>query len=182
MPPRANDDLFGAAKRNDAAQTEWLLAAGANANGKNDWLYEGLPPLAWAAAWGSVETAEVLIAHGADINGTNRLGTTPLHMAAFYEEPGTVALLIRRGADPNARNKGGGTALYRAMHRLALIPATETAEAREVAKVASVVKLLLESGAQIALADSRGNARSQTSCDGTAPNDSGRTFHGPARF
>jgi len=147
--PRADHDLFAAIKRDDGREVERLLSSGANVNVTLDPAYDGLPPLAWASGWASARTVELLIAHGANVNGANRHGTTPLQLAAYHEKPAIVALLIRKGASVSARNEVGWTALHKAMEPLATAPATATPPAEEVAQVASIVELLLASGAQV---------------------------------
>lgn len=147
--PRADQDLFAAARANDTAKAQRSLAEGANVNARDDRSFEGLPPLAWAAGWGSVETAELLLARGAAIDGANEHGITALHVAAFHEQPAVVALLLRHGANVDARSEVGWTPLHKAMERLAVRPATEAPPDAEVANVVGSVKLLLASGARI---------------------------------
>ncbi|HEY7376441.1 MAG TPA: ankyrin repeat domain-containing protein [Polyangia bacterium] len=147
--PRADRDLFTAIKRGDAGEVERLLASGANANVKPVRDYDGLPPLGWASGWGSTKIVELLLARGANVNGANEHATTPLHVAAYREDPAVAAVLVHKGAAVSARNELGFTPLHKAMERLALAPATRAAPADEVAKVSSLVELLLASGAQI---------------------------------
>ena len=147
--PKADRDLFAAIKEDNASEVERLAATGANVNVKHDQSYDGLPPLAWAGAWGSTKAAELLIARGANVNGGNRLGSTPLHVAAYNQKPAMVALLVRKGGDVNARTENGWTPLHKAMERLAVASANETPPAEEVAMVVSVVELLLANGAAV---------------------------------
>jgi ankyrin repeat protein len=153
--PNADRDLFAAIKEDNASEVGRLVATGANVNVKHDQSYDGLPPLAWAGAWGSTKAAELLIARGANVNGGNRYGSTPLHVAAYNQKPAMVALLVRKGGDINARTDNGWTPLHKAMERLAMAPANKTPPAEEVATVVSVVELLLANGAAVDIQGSK---------------------------
>jgi len=147
--PKTDRDLFAAIKDDNGGDVERLVAKGANVNVKYDQFYDGLPPLAWACAWGSTNAAELLISRGANVNAGNRYGSTPLHVAAYNQKPAMVALLVRKGGDVNARTDIGWTPLHKAMEKLAMAPANETPPADKVAKVVSAVELLLASGAAV---------------------------------
>lgn len=60
------------------------------------------PPLHWAIFENQVETVELLLEYGADLDvrDQNR-GATPLDYAIVYGRTGVVSLLIERGADPS---------------------------------------------------------------------------------
>jgi len=78
---------------------------------------DGWTPLHLAAAFGTPETAELLLDHGAPVNAVsaNAQRNQPLHAAlALSRNPTTIALLLARGADPNARQTGGFTPLFSA--------------------------------------------------------------------
>lgn len=61
------------------------------------------------------ELAELVLAHGADVNAHTREGLTPLMRAAWGKDAAAVLeLLIAHGADVNAVNKHGETALIKA--------------------------------------------------------------------
>ena len=93
-----------------------LLAAGANPN-----VPKGTAPyhaLDYAAMQGRGDITELLLAYGADVNGSdNRMGMTPLHYATaacLSGSPGqyqVVEILIRYGADVNAKDADGVTPL-----------------------------------------------------------------------
>ena len=55
--------------------------------------------------------AELLLAHGADVNAKDDIGYTPLHCASYKDES---ELLLTHGADANAKDKEGKTPLHKA--------------------------------------------------------------------
>lgn len=59
-----------------------------------------------AARTGGVANVEALIAAGADLSATNRMGKTALHLAAEAAggTPETMTTLIEAGADVNAKD------------------------------------------------------------------------------
>jgi ankyrin repeat protein len=64
-------------------------------------------PLHKIAIWGDVDAAEVLLAHGADINARGEDDDTPLHRAIAGRDAGMVKFLLLRGADPDLKNRLG---------------------------------------------------------------------------
>lgn len=70
-----------------------------------------------AIAGGAWETAELLMAHGADVNAVNSIGGTPLHNAAARANPEIVERLLAAGAQANARNHNGETPLALALKK-----------------------------------------------------------------
>ncbi len=72
----------------------------------------GLTALVFAARQGDVESAQVLLDAGADVNRTTEYGWTPL-LAAVHNRHYRLAMrFLARGADPNIANGGGWTPLY----------------------------------------------------------------------
>jgi ankyrin repeat protein len=109
-PPQPPDiSIHQAAKEGNIVAVKQHLAAGTNANVWDKQL--GETPLLKAASWGHKETAELLIANGADVNAKNRNGSTPLHNAAIGGHNEIVKLLIAAGADVNAKRSDGATPL-----------------------------------------------------------------------
>jgi ankyrin repeat protein len=126
-----DEQLILAARRNQGAEVERLLASGANPNADRVPGYEGRPALFHAATFGYVEIAGKLIQHGANANyGAERGALTPLMLAALNGPAPMVELLVRSGADVNA-DASGSTAL------------TEATRKGDPA----VLKVLLEAGA-----------------------------------
>ena len=98
-----------AAMRRDRDAVRTLLKQGADVNGSQG---DGMTPLHWTATNGDVETATMLLAAGANIRATTRLGGyTALHQATENGDAAMIALLIAAGADVNARTSSGATPL-----------------------------------------------------------------------
>ena len=97
--------LAGAARTGDIKAIKQHIAEGADVN---ELLFE-MPPLTWAVTMGQIEAAELLLQHGADINGRNRDRNTALHLAVFLGRAEIAKLLIKNGADVNAKNNDGAT-------------------------------------------------------------------------
>ena len=108
------DPIHDAAKTGDLAGVQAELDKGVDANTKGG--DAGVPPLLWAALMGHVEVAELLIANGADVDGTDKYGNTPLHYAAHHGRKETTKLLITKGADVNVKRDNGKTPLDNAKH------------------------------------------------------------------
>ena len=63
----------------------------------------GYTPLHYAAASGNGECVELLIMHGAKVNGTVRYGEiTALHAALLAKKEATALILLKHGANPEA--------------------------------------------------------------------------------
>lgn len=73
----------------------------------------GETPMHWAAANGSNEIIDLLLADKADINAeeANKFGGTPLHWAVKHDRLATVKHLIEKGGDPKALNARNGQTL-----------------------------------------------------------------------
>jgi len=113
---------------NSAAVVQLLLGAGASVDARDD---KGWTPLHWAAAYGHVQLARILVTADADVNAkvsdeqvlVNHIvarygapGQTPLHLAAGVaagggSNPMLVAYLLAHGADPSIKDDQGRTAL-----------------------------------------------------------------------
>ena len=61
---------------------------------------------------GETEVAELLLAHGADPNGTSRFGLPSLHLAAAVGNGAVVRVLLESGVDVNKQGKNGESALH----------------------------------------------------------------------
>lgn len=140
--PRGRTALLAATHANRIASARLLVAAGADVNAKD--AIEDSPYL-YAGARGHLEILELLLAHGADLRSTNRYGGTALIPAAERGHVETVRRLIEAGVDVDHVNRLGWTALLEAV---ILGDGGERHRA--------IVGLLLDAGADPALADSDG--------------------------
>jgi hypothetical protein len=76
---------------------------------------KGETSLSWAAGVDggySAKLVEVLLAHGAQVNGRDQGGGTPLMSAAVWGDEDTMSVLLAHGADPNLEDEDGETALF----------------------------------------------------------------------
>jgi ankyrin repeat protein len=137
-------ELLSALYRGDRARVDELLARDpeltvfeAAALGRSDRLRDllsedesrakafgddGFHALGLACFFGQVDAANVLLAHGADVNALSKnehVQTAAIHAAAASNEEGTdestryelVKLVLEHGADPNLRQGGGFRAI-----------------------------------------------------------------------
>ena len=102
--------VLDAAKRGDVESLKSELRAGADVNAAQG---DGFTAIHWAAKTGNREVAEVLIAAGADIEATTRLGShTPLHVAAAAGQAGVAEALLQAGAPADALTSTGAEPIH----------------------------------------------------------------------
>ncbi|KAJ8652772.1 hypothetical protein O0I10_011577 [Lichtheimia ornata] len=77
----------------------------------------GLSPLAVAIGLGHVETMQRLLARGADVNGTTRLGNTILHHAVTWNRIEAVKAVVDAGGNVNVLNAMEETPLMLAVQQ-----------------------------------------------------------------
>jgi ankyrin repeat protein len=107
-------DIFEAAAYGAYNQAATLLASDpslANAVAR-----DGFQPLGLAAFFGHTDVAQLLLAHGAEVNAAsqNDQMVMPLHSAAAGQHPELARMLLAAGADVNARQESGFTPLHSA--------------------------------------------------------------------
>lgn len=107
LPLVAAGDVFHAIRENDLARLRALTPDDLSAREKN-----GVTPLLYASAMGSLEGMKLLIAAGADVNAADNRGSTALLWAAC--DPARVAMLLEKGASVTAKTQGGRTPLMAA--------------------------------------------------------------------
>ena len=73
-------------------------------------------PLHFAATYGHLELARVLLAHGADVDDATP-GETPLDRAVIMHDVPMATLLLEHGANADHPSAAGLTALHRAAIR-----------------------------------------------------------------
>lgn len=105
--------LYAAARNNNVAQAEALIAQGCDINEPDLW---GQMPLHYAVKNGYESFVHLLCSKGANINAKNQDGNTPLSLAAFHGYRDVVSLLCKTGADINLADKDGKTPLYKAVN------------------------------------------------------------------
>jgi ankyrin repeat protein len=135
--------LLDAVRGGDLRTVRSLLGAGADPNTASG---DGLTALHLAGQNGATDIAQVLIAAGANLHATTRIGGyTPLHLASRGGHAEVVRLLLERGSDPTAvATSTGATPL----HLAARVVGGEEA-----------VRALLEHGAPV---DARESSAGQT--------------------
>ncbi|HJR57883.1 MAG TPA: ankyrin repeat domain-containing protein [Vicinamibacterales bacterium] len=104
-----DSSLTNAIRQNDADAVRRALSRGRAELIADD---TGTTLLMYAALVGSPEIIRLLVDHGAQVNASNRFGTTALMCAVSRTE--NVRALLERGADVKARTNNGGTALVAA--------------------------------------------------------------------
>jgi ankyrin repeat protein len=182
---RYGDTVADAAKARDAATVKTLLQQGADVNAAHG---DGMTALHWAATNGDAALTQMLLAAGANIRATTRLGgITALHMASQGGHAQVVAALIAAGADSNMGTTTGATPLMlaarsgssdtvtRLVETGADVNAREKGFGQTALMVAAgldradVVRLLLSRGADWRVASSVADLKALTSVvdDGT---------------
>lgn len=129
-----------------------LIEQGVNINGT----YENEnTPLHVATMFGNVRIIKLLINAGANVNTKNTCGETPLHFAVQSLEVNICKLLIDAGANLNEKNKMEETPLHAALKLSYYDPELDknlsrvALEAERDVKTLIVVKLLVDSGADV---------------------------------
>ncbi|NIJ59848.1 hypothetical protein FHS82_003709 [Pseudochelatococcus lubricantis] len=106
--------LHTAAKRNDVARIEALLADGADIEARDD---SGATALLVATHENNVAAARLLIAAGADVNAKDKISDSPYLYAGARGHLDILKLTLTHGADLKSTNRFGGTALIPASER-----------------------------------------------------------------
>ena len=88
-----------------------LITLGANLEWQDE-ENDGWTPLHWAAYYGNVEIARMLIGAKVDLNLQDRWGWTPLHRAVSNGEIEIAQMLIDVGANVNMQDEDGWTSLH----------------------------------------------------------------------
>jgi len=131
---RQQNELLGAAQRDDVVAIRGILRSGADPSYANP---VGQTALHIACLWGNARACEALVQGGADVHAKNQLGDqTPLHMlASRFEKRDKVAgrlecakILKAAGADLRATNAEGVTPCD-------YISGEDTAEAAELKEI-----------------------------------------------
>jgi ankyrin repeat protein len=101
-----NERLFRGIIANDYDEVKRSIVLGASVNiqiGK-----EGHTPFIWASFYGYLNIMQLLLKHGADIEGISGDGQkTALLLASYNNKVEAVEYLLKRGANIEARNDRG---------------------------------------------------------------------------
>ena len=117
-----------------------------------NWEADGETPLMIAVVANARETAELLLARGADVAAKSDGGVTPLHLAAEGDAHETAELLLDRGAAVGARDGDGSTPLHFAAR----------------GKAPGIAELLLARGAEVGAKDEDGRTALQVAVEAEA--------------
>ena len=107
-----------------------------------------LTPLVFAARANDLDSVKVLLAAGADINGTTGYGWSPLLVATQNRYYRLAAYLLDHGADPNLANKGGWVPLYLATDNRNIESGDYPVRKGDMDHL-DFIKLLLDKGANV---------------------------------
>lgn len=105
--PAVSQDLFTAVRHNQLDAIRNAAPEAVNAPGRF-----GLTPLHYAAAFGSLDAIQALVAKGADVNAKDPREATPLHYASW--DPQRTEFLLRKGAAPDTASRQKRTPLLAA--------------------------------------------------------------------
>lgn len=98
-------ELVKAAQHRDWKTVRALAAQHININTPQA---DGATALQWTAHWDDLETAQVLIRAGGNVNAANDFGVTPLFLACVNASSKMVETLVAAGANPNSPLKLSG--------------------------------------------------------------------------
>jgi ankyrin repeat protein len=127
------------------------------------YLYARDTALHMAAAGFKVESAQILIDHGASCAAKNRRGAEPLHYASDSNtwnptaQAAMIECLIRGGADPNATDMNGVAPIHRAVRT----------------RSAAAVQAMIRGGAEVDLHNKSGSTPLHLSVQNTGRGGSG---------
>ncbi len=100
IPASFATDLINATRAGDTQAVDDLIAKGVDLNAATG---DGMTALHWAAQKDLREIVESLLAAGAAVDPTTRIGNyTPLHIASDHANGDAVELLLKAGANVNA--------------------------------------------------------------------------------
>jgi ankyrin repeat protein len=149
--PERMTALHAAAAKGMPKSCELLLVKAATGTLLEERDTQSLTALMYAAQSGYLDTTQLLLQHGADVNAANRQRKRPIMMAAFHKHANIVCCLLKFGADVNAVAHDGFCALMLAAHN----------------DDYALAQLLLEHGADFTVKDSNGhNALFKAACVG----------------
>lgn len=108
-----------------------------------------------ACAVGDVQYVKECLSQGINPNYVDRNGWTPLNCAVENEQKEIAELLLKNGADVNFYPAGGWTALHQAVDLS--VDGTVQTGGKQGNEPISMIKFLLDNGANINIKDSNGS-------------------------
>jgi ankyrin repeat protein len=111
-------------------------------------LWGGVPSLVFSARQGDIESAKLMLEHGADVNQTTEGGWTPLLAAVQNRYYALATFLLEHGADPKIQNKGGWSPLYIATDNRNIEGGDYPTRKPDLDHL-EIIKLLIERGADV---------------------------------
>jgi ankyrin repeat protein len=108
-----SDNLNQAIVRGETEAVRKAITRGVSVNGRG---MHAITPLMAAAGAGRLEICELLVKHGADVNGHNDSASV-LMMAAGSRNEEVVRFILKSGADKSWTNAIGQTAEFQARQR-----------------------------------------------------------------
>jgi hypothetical protein len=109
MDKRGRTPLMSAVQSRVPDAMRYLLENGADVNARDQ--LEGTALVRAGGSFGNLESVQVLLSVGADVNVQDKNGMTPLMWAARWGDAPRVQALVKAGADVGARDSKGRTAL-----------------------------------------------------------------------
>lgn len=151
---KANDALLAAVMKKDLQALKASLQAGADPNSTRSGGSSeiDMTPIVIAAQYSQWEIVDVLLDHGADPRGQERLGCDPLRLAAAACEPRIMKRLIQRGADAAAVDVTSGNTPLHLVADSAIRPISRV----RAGMVRETVDLLVAAGANVNAVNDQG--------------------------